>query len=147
MNDAHASQIGPIPDAARAAIRKEGAALYGQYDQVVDRESAFEKLKARTEEKLSEAGGAGRSGRAGGAGRSGGSGGSDDAATDGAGSIISGPLSDILFGKTGPRGGHHDGLVQSAAKSAARSVGSGIGRAILRGTLGSIFGGSSRSRR
>jgi len=137
-----ASQIGPIADAARATIRKEGTALYGQYDQVVDRESAFEKLKARTEAKV--AGGPGGSGRSGGSGASGGSGGSGGGDT---GSIISGPLSDILFGKTGPRGGHHDGLVQSAAKSAARSVGSGIGRAILRGTLGSIFGGSSRSRR
>jgi DNA helicase HerA-like ATPase len=139
-----ASQIGPIADAARTAIRTAGAALYGQYEQMVDRESAFEKLKARTEATVAGAGGSDRAGRSGG---SGGSGGSDDAATDGAGSIISGPLSDILFGKTGPRGGHYDGLVQSAAKSAARSVGSGIGRAILRGTLGSIFGGSSRSRR
>ena len=60
---------------------------------------------------------------------------------------LSGPLSDILFGTTGPRGGHHDGLLEAAAKSAARSVGSGLGRAILRGALGSILGGSSRSRR
>jgi DNA helicase HerA-like ATPase len=124
-----ASQIGPIGDADRNAIRKEGSAMYGQYDQVVDRDSAYETLKARTEM------------RTGGAARAGGS-----EATRG-GSILSGPLSDILFGKTGPRGGHYDGLVQSAAKSAARSVGSGIGRAILRGTLGSILGGSSRSRR
>jgi hypothetical protein len=123
-----ASQIGPIGDADRNAIRKEGSAMYGQYDQVVDRDSAYETLKARTEM------------RTGGAARAGGS-----EATRG-GSILSGPLSDILFGKTGPRGGHYDGLVQSAAKSAARSVGSGIGRAILRGTLGSILGGS-RSRR
>ncbi len=61
-------------------------------------------------------------------------------------SKMSGALSDILFGTTGPRGGHHDGLVQSAAKSAARSVGSGLGRAILRGALGSILGGSRRTR-
>ena len=57
--------------------------------------------------------------------------------------MISGQISDILFGRTGPRGGKHDGLVQSAAKSAARSVGSGIGRAILRGALGSILGGTA----
>ena len=43
-----ASQIGPIGDADRAAIRKEAAALYGHYEQAVDRESAYEKLKART---------------------------------------------------------------------------------------------------
>jgi DNA helicase HerA-like ATPase len=130
-----ASQIGPIGDADRNAIRKEGSAMYGQYEQVVDRESAYETLKARTQMRTGEAG---RAGAAGGAG---------EGEATGGGSILSGPLSDILFGKTGPRGGHYDGLVQSAAKSAARSVGSGIGRAILRGTLGSILGGSARSRR
>ena len=68
----------------------------------------------------------------------------------GSGSTFTDALSSILLGTTGPRGGHHDGLVQSAAKSAARSVGSGLGRAILRGALGSILGGTtsrSRSRR
>jgi len=130
-----ASQIGPIADADRSAIRKEGAALYGHYEQAVDRESAYETLKARTTT------------RTGGTGEAGGAGQARGADATGGGSILSGPLSDILFGKTGPRGGQHDGLVQSAAKSAARSVGSGIGRAILRGALGSILGGSSRSRR
>jgi DNA helicase HerA-like ATPase len=133
-----ASKIGPIGDADRSAIRKEGTALYGQYEQVVDRESAYETLKGRTETRTGGTAAAAEAGRAGGAGQG---------AGEGTGSVLSGPLSDILFGKTGPRGGHYDGLVQSAAKSAARSVGSGIGRAILRGTLGSIFGGSSRSRR
>jgi hypothetical protein len=133
-----ASQIGPITDAQRAAIRQEQAPLYGQYEQAVDRESAFEKLKARTAEKAGAADGAGRSG---GAGRVGGE------AEAEAGSRLSGQWSDILFGHTGPRGGRHDGLVQSAAKSAARSVGSGIGRAILRGALGSILGGSPGRRR
>ena len=46
-----ASQIGPIADAERAAIRQEQAALYGHYEQTVDRESAYEKLKARTADK------------------------------------------------------------------------------------------------
>src|SRR4029077_1881651 len=44
-----ASQIGPIPDADRDAIRKRSLGVYGQYEQTVDRESAYEKLKARTE--------------------------------------------------------------------------------------------------
>src|SRR5437870_4237866 len=43
------SRMGPITEAERAAIRKEASALYGQYEQTVDRESAYEKLKARTE--------------------------------------------------------------------------------------------------
>jgi len=52
-------------------------------------------------------------------------------------------LQDVLFGSTGPRGGHRDGLVQAAAKSAARTVGNQLGRQILRGVLGSILGGNA----
>ena len=129
-----ASRIGPITDAERAAVREQNKALYGHYDQTIDRESAYEKLKARV--------GAGGTGEAGGTDRSGGAGGSDAAPSTG--SAVTDALSHILFGSTGPRGGKHDGLVQSAAKSAARSVGSGIGRAILRGALGSILGGTTR---
>jgi len=136
-----ASQIGPITDAQHDAIQKQAAAIYGHYAQTVDRESAYEKLQARA--------GAGQAGQAGGAGGAGlpteGQG-----AKVGTGSTFTDALSSILLGTTGPRGGHHDGLVQSAAKSAARSVGSGLGRAILRGALGSILGGTtsrSRSRR
>ena len=42
-----ASQIGPIPDAERDAIRQRSAAIYGQYETTVDRESAYEKLRER----------------------------------------------------------------------------------------------------
>jgi DNA helicase HerA-like ATPase len=133
------SRIGPLTDAERDAARKDSSSSYGHYEQTVDRESAYEKIKG---------GSAGRSrgdGKAGGAGQASGSG--DDPGTSRAGSAFSDTLSSIFLGTTGPRGGHHDGLVQSAAKSAARSVGSGVGRAILRGMLGSILGGSSSRRR
>jgi uncharacterized protein len=53
-------------------------------------------------------------------------------------------LSDILFGTTGPRGGHHEGVIDSLAKSAARSVGSGVGRELVRGVLGSLLSGGRR---
>jgi len=43
-----ASRIGPITDAERDAVRRASAASYSQYDRTVDRESAYEKLKART---------------------------------------------------------------------------------------------------
>ena len=43
-----ASQIGPISDAEREASHKSNAAIYGHYDTVVDRESAYEKLTSRT---------------------------------------------------------------------------------------------------
>ena len=129
-----ASQIGPITDGDRDALRRSNAPVYGHYDQAVDRESAYEKLTNRTAAKTVASGapvvvGTGSEGGAGAA---------------GAGTMITDALTTILFGSTGPRGGKHDGLVQSAAKSAARSVGSGVGRAILRGALGSILGGSTR---
>lgn len=140
-----ASQIGPITDAQRDAIQKQATAIYGHYAQMVDRESAYEKLQARagsaglpTEARGAKVGGAETTATPGLPGSGG---------NTGSGSTFTDALSSILLGTTGPRGGHHDGLVQSAAKSAARSVGSGLGRAILRGALGSILGGtSSRSR-
>src|SRR6266540_2811716 len=58
-----ASQIGPIADGERDAIRKRSAAVYGHYEAAVDRESAFEKLAQRVAA-------AGRAGQAGGAGGS-----------------------------------------------------------------------------
>src|SRR6266536_1343780 len=64
-----ASQIGPIADAERDAIRQRAAAIYGHYETTVDRESAYEKLKART---LERSGAAGAAGGAGGVGKAGG---------------------------------------------------------------------------
>jgi DNA helicase HerA-like ATPase len=140
------SQIGPITEAQRAEVRKAGTAMYGHYDQAVDRESAYEKLSARTASKVGgTAQGPATPPTAG----------VPPVTAPGApaqpqdsqlGGIVGG-LSNILFGTTGPRGGHHDGLVDAAAKSAARSLGSSVSRAIIRGTLGSILGGASRGRR
>ncbi len=123
------SQIGPIADADRDRLRQAGPALYGHYEQAVDRESAYEKLTART---LSRGGGTASP--------------VPGPPPSPAGSAGRRPdrLTGVLFGTTGPRGGHHEGLFESAAKSAARSVGSNIGRAIIRGALGSILGGRSR---
>jgi uncharacterized protein len=131
-----ASQIGPATDAARAAVQKAATPLYGHYAQTVDRESAYEKLTART------------------AAKSAGTAAQGSAAPEPKGAdplpANTGPsgggLADILFGSTGPRGGKREGMLEAAARSAARSVGSGVGRAILRGALGSILG-SGRSRR
>jgi hypothetical protein len=94
----------------------------GVYEQSIDRESAFEKLRSR-------------------------------AATAGAapkaqpapeGGSAWGGTNEILFGRTGPRGGHHPGIVDAFAKSAARSVGSTIAREITRGIFGSLLGGKRR---
>jgi DNA helicase HerA-like ATPase len=118
------SRIGPITADERKALLA-GSLVSGAYDQAVDRESAYEKLSERAAAGASAAQEAqqqpkGASGNA---------------------------LNDLLFGTSGPRGGHHAGLVEKAANSAARSVGSAVGRQIIRGVLGSIFGGGSRRRR
>jgi DNA helicase HerA-like ATPase len=128
---APSSQIGPIADADRDRIRASGRALYGHYEQAIDRESAYEKLKNRT---AARTGGAPPAAT-----------GTQPAPPGGTNaSGIAGTLTGVLFGTTGPRGGHHDGLLDAAAKSAARAVGSNVGRAIIRGALGSILGGRSR---
>ncbi len=56
-------------------------------------------------------------------------------------------LKDVLFGSTGPRGAHHPGLAEMAARSAIRTIGSSVGREIVRGVLGSILGGSASTSR
>ncbi|HEX7052943.1 MAG TPA: helicase HerA-like domain-containing protein [Burkholderiales bacterium] len=112
-----------VPPASRlgplAADERErlvrGSPLHGKYAKAVDRESAYEVLKSRTAAKPAE-----------------------PAQSDN-------PVSDILFGRTGPRGGRQSqGLLEAMAKSTARSIGSELGRQILRGVLGSILGGRRR---
>jgi DNA helicase HerA-like ATPase len=108
------SQIGPISPEERKQLI-ESSDVFGHYEKPVDRESAYEKLKARTETKPTH---------------------EKESAN---------PVSDILFGKTGPRGGRQSqGMIEAMTKSAARSIGSELGRQVLRGVLGSILGGKRR---
>jgi len=120
------SQIGPITDAERAKIIASSP-VAGHYEQAVDRESAFEMLKARVGEGAGTPAPRGKEAEA--------------AAAAGDAGGVWGGLSDLLFGSTGPRGGKREGVVDAIAKSAARSVGSSIGRQITRGVLGSLLGG------
>ncbi len=119
------SQIGPITPQQRQALIAQSL-VAGVYEQAVDRESAYEKLRGRAD-------GAGPAPAAG-------TGSGPDA---GGGSLMSG-LNDVLFGTTGPRGGKHDGLVQTMARSAVRTMGTSLGKEILRGVLGNLFGGKRR---
>jgi DNA helicase HerA-like ATPase len=121
-----ASRIGPISDAERNAVLA-GSTVAGHYEQTIDRESAFEVLRARSAERTAATGAPALPRTPQGTAASGGSAG--------------GALSDLIFGTTGPRGGKHEGILESAARSAARSVGSSVGRQIIRGVLGSLFGG------
>jgi hypothetical protein len=119
------SQIGPITPAQRQAL-VQGSLVAGVYEKTEDRESAFEKLKARAAAAPAP-GGASLPGAAG-------------AGTETGGGMLGG-LGDMLFGHTGPRGGQHEGLAQAMAKSAVRTMGSTVGREIIRGVLGSLLGG------
>jgi hypothetical protein len=108
------SQIGPIGEDERAKFI-QSSDVFGHYEKTVDRESAYEKLKGRTEAKPAQP---------------------EESAN---------PVHDILFGRTGPRGGRQSqGIIEAVTKSAARSIGSELGRQVLRGVLGSILGGKKR---
>jgi DNA double-strand break repair helicase HerA and related ATPase len=121
------SRLGPLTDAERKAVI-DGSLVAGHYEKQVDRESAYEKLKGRTAAKIPEpAPVPGQPAPT-----------TTQSPQPGGG--IGGALSDILFGRTGPRGGQRDGLAQTMAKSVARTMGSTVGREIIRGVLGSILG-------
>jgi len=123
------SRLGPM-DAAERQRAIRGSLIYGHYEEVLDRESAYEKLRAKAEAAQDAAGAPpAKDVQQGG---------------DEGGGLLDGALGGILFGSTGPRGGRRDGLVQTAAKSAARSIASSLGRQIVRGLLGSLLGGSRR---
>ena len=148
-------RIGPLNGEERQAVI-QSSLVYGHYEQVLDRESAYEKLRgvpaatpAQAEPQASPQADYGnapqqqmpqqpapapyqtqaqqpQSAPP-----------QQPGMFDGFGD----KLSDILFGSTGPRGGRHEGVIDAAARSMARSIGSGVGRQILRGVLGSIMGG------
>ena len=137
------SQIGPITPEQRKALIA-GSLVAGVYEKLVDRDSAYEKLKGRVAAGADP--GKGMADEADAAVKSGNKPlpGQTPAPQADAGGGVLGGLKDVLFGSTGPRGGRHEGLAESAARSAMRSVGSAVGREIIRGVLGSILGGSRR---
>lgn len=125
------SQLGPITPQQRQALMASSL-VAGVYEKVVDRESAYEKLKGRTADAGSAQAPAGK-------------GGAVAAPAEEGGGLLGG-LNDVLFGSTGPRGGKRDGLAQTMAKSAVRTMGTTLGKEILRGVLGSVFGGGGKRR-
>ena len=115
------SQIGPITPQQRQALMAHSL-VAGNYDKTIDRESAYEMLQQHASPVAG-----GKPATAG-----------KDAAADDEGMLggMGTMVKEALFGRTGPRGGQYDGLVQSMAKSAVRSA----GRVIIRGVLGGILG-------
>ena len=112
-------QIGPISAEQRQQIMRESL-VAGVYEKAVDRESAYELLKARTAP-------------------------SQHVSNQQPGTKTSTWYGDLLSMGSGSSGGRRgDSLVETVAKSAARTLGSTVGRQIVRGVLGSLLGGSKR---
>jgi hypothetical protein len=125
-----ASRIGPATVEERSAVIA-ASGVAGVYEQAVDRESAYERLKDRAlggapAGATGTAGGTGAAGAAGAAG-----GGWMDSLKDSLGGLMTGS-------------GRKDSMVEAMAKSAARTVGSTVGREIVRGVLGSLLGRGRR---
>ena len=97
-----ASRIGPITEAERQAIIKSSV-IFGHYEQLVDRESAYEIIKSRTE--LKQDAGSEATSKPAGEGNTGSRGSAMDM------------LGDMLLGKTGPRGGLGGGPLAVGARA------------------------------
>ena len=116
------SHVGAIDDSQRSAIIR-GSLLFGHYENVVDRESAYEILKGRAaqsaqQEPVEESHGFDWGGLFGGGG--------------------SQPVPSRSVGR------QPQSMLETVAKSAARTIGSELGRQVLRGVLGSILGSKRR---
>ncbi|WP_292198993.1 helicase HerA-like domain-containing protein, partial [Mesorhizobium sp.] len=114
------SRLGPItPDERRKVLAESPVA--GQYDQAVDRDSAFEILQKKTREAQEAEAQA------------------QQAGTGGSRWTI--PGFDDVLGGSGRRSSNRQTVAEAAIKSVVRSVGSSVGRAIVRGILGSLARG------
>jgi hypothetical protein len=122
------SQIGPVSPEERRSLMANSL-VAGVYEKAVDRESAYERLKERSESSAASNPQPNVQPQA-----------------QPQSGLLSG-LSTLLMGSVGPRGGRHEGILEAMVKSGARSVGSQLGGQIVRGVLGSILSGSSTRRR
>jgi len=109
------SRIGPIDAATRQSLMA-ASPVRGLYEKTIDRESAYEILKARAEKMAPPA-------------------------TSEPHEASSGGLLDGLLGGTRSGGRSRQSVGEAMVKSAARTIGSQIGRSLIRGVLGSLMGG------
>ena len=128
------SRMGPLTDAERASLMGQSP-LAGQYDQTLDRESAYERLRAQAEQAAKAAAEveAAKQAEVENAGRQ-----SDNGWTipDFPGSGRS--RTQIGTRQRAPRASNRQTVAEAAVKSVVRSVGSSLGRALVRGILGSL---------
>ncbi len=135
------SRIGPLTAEERAAAIK-GSVIYGHYEQAVDRESAYEKLKGQPAQNATNpmAGS-----KVGGSGTVNGAAGAPAEAAESGGMLgAMGGIGDMLGGMFGGGSSRRQGIGEAMVKSAVRTIGSQVGREIVRGVLGSILGGRRR---
>ncbi len=130
------SKIGPVTPEQRQELMS-GSLVAGIYDNAVDRESAFEILKARADERLAAEAQA-------------------KADADAEKARIEAEKQAERDARNAERearaaeraaggGRRTDTLAESLGKSVVRSVGSSLGRQIVRGVLGGILGGKGKS--
>ncbi|HJS52415.1 MAG TPA: helicase HerA-like domain-containing protein [Pyrinomonadaceae bacterium] len=118
------SQIGPITDEQRTHLITSSI-VAGQYEQAADRESAFEILSKRAEERMAQMAEEKAALDA-----------EKEAATQAKAERAAARAPDTLI----------ESITKSAARSASSSIGRQIGNSIVRGVLGGIFGGKSKSK-
>jgi uncharacterized protein len=116
------SKIGAITPEERKQIIASSL-VAGVYEEVVDRESAYEMLQARAAQPATPAPAAGGQ------------------ATPGIPAAADRPWYDIPGVTT--RSGRSDSLVETMAKTAVRTMGTTVGRQIVRGIMGSLLGGTT----
>ncbi|MCA3438069.1 MAG: DUF853 family protein [Rhodobacter sp.] len=118
------SQAGPIDPAARAAVIA-ASPFTGKYDVAVDRDSAFERLRARADAAAGAGSAKGRS--------------AEPEETFNKARRLDGAPAAGPAPKPATRRG--DSVTEAFAKSFARQLGSKSGQALVRGVLGSLFKG------
>jgi DNA helicase HerA-like ATPase len=127
------SQVGAItPDQRKQII--QSSVVYGHYEKMVDRESAFEKLQTRAGAKVAAAGAPAITPGAS----------VPEGAKDSFFNKVLGGAQSVFQPTIGPRGAIHDSVATSMAKSAMRAASSQAGRQLIRGILGGLLGGGGR---
>ena len=111
------AQIGPIDAGERKQVISNSE-LAGHYEALVDRESAYEKIKARTAQMQAEIA-------------------QRPAQETDSGGGLGGMLGGIFGGGTSRR----QSVGEAMVKSAVRTMGTEVGRRLIRGVLGSMLGG------
>ncbi len=119
------AQIGPITEQERSSII-QSSVLAGHYEQVIDRESAYEKIKGRAAARQADT--------------------PAEKAEPGAGSGMGGILGGIFGNENSGTATRRQSTGEALVKSVVRTVGAEVGRQLVRGLMGSLLGSGSRRR-